>query len=685
MLAYHPQRHPSTSSTLQQQLPLTHPSAHPLSCSLSLIRATPAPNFDCHTTGDFRRATTPSISAEAEQGAYAPLPASLPTTRGNLDIENCYNIYQTSAMAVMPASGVPISPGQTMRGQRRAPPNLNLTREKSGSLYVHHRAARSEPWPPGYSGPIFRSLQPEKSAMLVRDPQSSRRTPTEGPSTGQDFHNVSPRIFRSSSISTQPELSPLYLEDSSVGEDELAEPSGSGRRPIPSHEGSLMIPRTVCTDKFEDDENFKFHPNGEANIGDPASRSGKDVYLHVDELDYPLKFPTIPKLDRTISDVCQDELYNPLPRVPSKSCTQNSALLSPYRNSVCERLQAANEARSRSSSHSASSALSPFRAGSPFAPNSQGSPMLSALADAEGKESAATAPVVASKAEELDELKTISPKDAFLQYHVTSEDSAPPMFGALPTDGACNVDSQEPLIKSEQDPDVMDVEDQHSTWQLPPSSEAETEAAQSMYSFSTSSVCSVEFVEPSTSPAGTSSVPEFSPESRPRLTSVDSSNSYTSSSDEGSENGRGRIITKPVSTLADTGTYTCTYHGCSLRFESPQKLQKHKREGHRTGNTQLAASTPAVSGTTLGTQAGPHRCTRTNPSTGRPCDTMFSRPYDLTRHEDTIHNVRKQKVKCELCKEGKTFSRSDALTRHMRIVHPQVEFPGKHRRRIHDS
>ncbi|KAK8208923.1 hypothetical protein BKA81DRAFT_300525 [Phyllosticta paracitricarpa] len=80
-------------------------------------------------------------------------------------------------------------------------------------------------------------------------------------------------------------------------------------------------------------------------------------------------------------------------------------------------------------------------------------------------------------------------------------------------------------------------------------------------------------------------------------------------------------------------------------------------------------------------QSGPHKCERTNPTTGKPCNTIFSRPYDLTRHEDTIHNARKQKVRCALCVEEKTFSRNDALTRHMRVVHPDVDFPGKHRRR----
>ncbi len=65
--------------------------------------------------------------------------------------------------------------------------------------------------------------------------------------------------------------------------------------------------------------------------------------------------------------------------------------------------------------------------------------------------------------------------------------------------------------------------------------------------------------------------------------------------------------------------------------------------------------------------------------TAKPCNTVFSRSYDLTRHEDTIHSNRKQKVRCHLSTEEKTFSRNDALTRHMRVVHPDVDFPGKTR------
>jgi hypothetical protein len=139
-----------------------------------------------------------------------------------------------------------------------------------------------------------------------------------------------------------------------------------------------------------------------------------------------------------------------------------------------------------------------------------------------------------------------------------------------------------------------------------------------------------------------------------------------------------RQVQRPEDTSSEAGTYSCTYHGCHHRFDSPAKLQKHKREGHRQ-TSPGSSSSPNLA--LRNSQAGPHRCNRINPSTGKPCNSIFSRPYDLTRHEDTIHNGRKQKVRCHLCTEEKTFSRNDALTRHMRVVHPDVDWVGKQRRK----
>lgn len=74
-----------------------------------------------------------------------------------------------------------------------------------------------------------------------------------------------------------------------------------------------------------------------------------------------------------------------------------------------------------------------------------------------------------------------------------------------------------------------------------------------------------------------------------------------------------------------------------------------------------------------------HQCDLVNPSTGRPCNKQFSRPYDLIRHQETIHASKKKIFRCVIC-EGrvnggqgngklKTFSRGDALSRHIKVKH----------------
>lgn len=67
--------------------------------------------------------------------------------------------------------------------------------------------------------------------------------------------------------------------------------------------------------------------------------------------------------------------------------------------------------------------------------------------------------------------------------------------------------------------------------------------------------------------------------------------------------------------------------------------------------------------------AGPHKCTSSGPD-GKPCGKIFSRPYDLIRHQDTIHAPVRKTFKCDLCgNASKTFSRMDALSRHIRVKH----------------
>lgn len=77
-----------------------------------------------------------------------------------------------------------------------------------------------------------------------------------------------------------------------------------------------------------------------------------------------------------------------------------------------------------------------------------------------------------------------------------------------------------------------------------------------------------------------------------------------------------------------------------------------------------------------------HQCDLVNPSTGQPCNKQFSRPYDLIRHQETIHASKKKIFRCVIC-EGrlnggagngklKTFSRGDALSRHIKVKHGLV-------------
>ena len=444
------------------------------------------------------------------------------------------------------------------------------------------------------------------------------------------------------------------------------------------------------------------------------------------EYDEGFKIPStnMPKLDRTISDIYQDELYNPImastPPVPQTHPTAAKGnLLSPHRDVFSERLQAANNshiARSASPTTSLSRERSPFRQGSEYAAEqyshtktpvarigsaAQMREQQKAEADAEAYQR--HQPVATA----LESPRTISPKEAMLDYNETEEDSKVALFPQTRSriDGAnpnAQFTSLKPVKQESTQSEAGDVSTQQSFLSM-----ATTRRESSSNYSSTSGLGSSRPKTSNTSP-GTIQVPQQypfisqarrqnssicstseHPEFPASLTSMESTKSegVFKSSQEQSEPSSD--IQRPSRTAADSGTYTCTYHGCTQRFETPAKLQKHKRDGHRQSTPQNGghspsggnASTAAALLANRNSQAGPHKCERINPSTGKPCNSVFSRPYDLTRHEDTIHNARKQKVRCQFCTEEKTFSRNDALTRHMRVVHPEVDFPGKTKRK----
>jgi hypothetical protein len=388
---------------------------------------------------------------------------------------------------------------------------------------------------------------------------------------------------------------------------------------------------------------------------------------------------SMPKLDRTMTDVYSDELYSPNFAITSTSPPQSRTTTSPGNDIFHQRLSAANShhlSAAQSPASSVSRGRSPFRNGSPMAhsPNHDfmstqhaGMPFNTAQRMREQHKVQQDAQLFQqqiSRASEPETPKTISPKDAILEF--TEPEGGDNSFPLFPQDST-------------------NFEMEHIAKQMAPHNDNLIGLAQPMVTSQPAATHQLNYLS-THMPTGIE-VPQQYPfiarmrpsheTPPPRLSSAGSSSLESGSTTP-------TIRQRPISTAAEGGTYTCTYHGCTLRFETPALLQKHKREGHR--QTQgLGAPRPhelvGMTSNLLNSQAGPHRCDRINPGTGKPCNTVFSRPYDLTRHEDTIHNARKQKVRCNLCTEEKTFSRADALTRHYRVCHPDMELPGKHRRR----
>jgi hypothetical protein len=345
-------------------------------------------------------------------------------------------------------------------------------------------------------------------------------------------------------------------------------------------------------------------------------------------------------------------------------------------------LNAANMARSTSGSSTQSGPLSPFKTNSQLYPSH-----MASLHD-DGRDVQDLKYEVSPNMESAP--TTISPKDAMLEYHPTGNET--PLFNSpystafttVPSDPAKTATYRpEPTLAFSNLPSNMGPW----TAALQPPSTLATAPMQAYPTYTTPMMPTIapmampnqEFMG---APQGmnrsrrTDAMPEFPAQ----LVSMESSASEAAPPSSAASS----TMTPRPNTHADTGTFSCTYHGCSQRFQSPQKLQRHKRDAHRSSSGVTPGVGSGMSAAQLmerNSQTGPHRCDRINPTTGKPCSAVFSRPYDLTRHEDTIHNIRKQKVRCAICTEEKTFSRSDALTRHLRVVHPEVDFPGKHRKR----
>ncbi|KAF2742441.1 hypothetical protein M011DRAFT_412739 [Sporormia fimetaria CBS 119925] len=469
-------------------------------------------------------------------------------------------------------------------------------------------------------------------------------------------------------------------------DDDIPAFNHSARHSVSSYgHDSPATPRTAQGD--DTDGAFKAAPSGETLLRRVDSWLFDEFVTYDDPSDLR-QHTNMQKMDGQMDMFGQSLLpqAQPAPTSTGLMPPARSALLS----SVNHQMHLAQNMRSHTPSTTASRAASPFLPNSPYnQAASYDSPRvrLGTAAEARQQTMEAAAGHALKTSDESAELATISPKDALLEYH--PEEDAKPLFADGGASDYSNQYSGGDNLRTATQPNLdstisttSDPTFQRDVW---PSSQYASNIPSSQnlpFSFASPALPNslqgggLAYAHYRTAPAVTDPVPDF-----PQFLRMESSASEAEPQNS-QQSATSEPLQKPASSTADSGTYTCTYHGCTQRFETPQKLQRHKREGHRNAHPN-AIGTTMTSAQLLerNSQAGPHKCERINPTTGKPCNTIFSRPYDLTRHEDTIHNARKQKVRCALCQEEKTFSRNDALTRHMRVVHPHVDFPGKHKRR----
>ncbi|KAJ5091465.1 hypothetical protein NUU61_006335 [Penicillium alfredii] len=612
-----------------------------------------APSSPSFSSPTFSISYPPTDSQSFGAPSMTPAPSNNPSSDSpSQQYLPQYPQYYTSMLAQQPIAGNQawdgnlqlLSPARIPYAgvQKKASPNSSA--HATSPTNLHRRSASSsKPLPTPVQTPIQNSFL--AAPFQHYDPSI------------QDGSNVEAESAMRRAIMDQQKHSPQQQQSS----DYSLAPSVSSM----SHNS----PVTPQTSLDELDDASKTMTNGETRF--PEFDRWMDEYLRLDALPEYANNGTmsmgIPKLNRTISDIYQDELYNPtVMAAPQMSKPLHQNLLTP-RNVIADRLQAANQGHMSARSRSPlKRERSPFRTSSPFAADLS----QAALQQPQMTTSIPMAQNGMNMGQPVTQgdLKTMSPKDAVLDFHDNDETTMPPLFPTTQADFNLGDALSAPAMRPSQTLTTMDAFPSQYATPTPTTAQSQFPFAQQQSRHSQNNLLQ--------------QTPEF-PASLPRLESTGSDVHPTTELTSPQTQAKMPItdgIPRPNNTTSDAGTYTCTYHGCTHRFESPAKLQRHKRDAHRqtTPGGHLVSRNTSL----RNSQAGPHKCERINPSTGKACNSVFSRPYDLTRHEDTIHNARKQKVRCHLCTEEKTFSRNDALTRHMRVVHPEVDWPGKqHRRR----
>ncbi|KAF8455277.1 hypothetical protein BDZ91DRAFT_801471 [Kalaharituber pfeilii] len=537
------------------------------------------------------------------------------------------------------------------------------------------------------------STQPQPSTTSTTQPQIPSYPTQMETALHNDFYSSYHTDY--SKLSHQQYLTPYTqtyppLSQAHSNEDDLPALSPSNRYSSSGHpsvyEGDIHSPMT--------------------SIGSPGSNDGdrvpsartpvtrEDTYIPIldDWMDESLHFPFMidiqnqaPKFTRTVSDAVEDELFRSsstmeMPKVqqqqqqqPQQQQPQQQQQKQPRQrpNNIStlatyyQKAQNDHAMEARQPTPTVSRGESPFRVNSPFhtlrppqtAPvrHSNFHPYLTFQSRREHQKDLETQSMAENMMAEVDQIietpKTISPKDAMLEYPDPEDEASRTSLFAHEqnyTNGGGHIQSGYNMTD--------DMSDRGYTGLNTSRRGSDTESIHSSSAFS--------FHQSPHIPI----LPSSYPYHQPTLPSATVPAPRMASNSEQAKSASPLI--KPEGSKADTGAYTCTAQGCNQRFPTSQKLQKHKRENHRQSTpVGSAGMTSTLHGQLPSRHQGPHRCMRTNPTTGKPCNTLFSRPYDLTRHEDTIHNTTREKVRCEICNDDKRFSRQDALTRHKKVKH----------------
>lgn len=672
MLAYYPPPH----NTSMQSLHYHHPPAS--SASQTLEHFDPSSSDDLSAYfGSFDGLPDHQMSQLATQQPQNPpirvqqsSPPASARVGANRMMRTQSNLNSNAVLRNHPNVGLlspihlPSSHSYTNGGHERSSSGSSVTSAAPTSPLDHTvsypHVASSEPYSPSASEYLDPYTTPHS------DFSKSLPTPIDTPVSSSSFYNLH---NYSTTNDVDVNQFPMAIRRSHYDQAPVDDDAGSYQHSVAQSVSSMShnspkTPLAAFPDEFDD--------------------GSKGMH------DYNFQVP----MSRSVSNMHDEQLIMDSPSPTSapqqkarQSMSKSGGLLDThYRSVFNDRLQHAQQshviARSQSPSTTLSGEQSPFRHGSPFNVQSsqsyapQRSPLTVSQIRQQQEAGEAALEMAQHQQASEDTPKTISPKDAVYDYHQTPEDAAMPLFPQEQQIAQYN--AQHPTALTLQQSMPSQPEPSYPAYgDLPATRRQSSNFSAANYGYMTSQPQSAQAYAFANSPlmrqeSSLQNASDRTPEFPAHLRSMESSVSDAMTATPSIE-----LPQRPADTSSDAGTYSCTYHGCPHRFESPAKLQKHKREAHR----QTTPSGMTSSTLSRNSQAGPHKCTRTNPSTGKPCNSEFSRPYDLTRHEDTIHNGRKMKVRCHLCQEEKTFSRNDALTRHMRVVHPDIEWPGKTRRK----